>query len=543
MKQLLFEKQMTRMQSALWSAGIIGLLYLVNFSFFYPVYESNDDITFQLYASGFYTGEPEFRLIFTNSVFGFLLNGLYTLSEQINWYTLFILVFQFLAFWNLLYQAGKKDQGVFYWLIVLFLIVFPAWYITLKINFTTTAALLSLSGFLSLINAKTRKEYVIAWLLYFLGIMLRYESVILTHMLFVPFALLHHGWKNIPVLLRRFSVPAMLFAGLFLIQALSYRDSAWQQLFKLNQEKALLDQPVSRKLTELDVAPLKAAGWSKNDVDLFRNFVFEDPETMQPDKIKALSGLLPAKSYNPLQSWREILHGTIQWLQLLHPLFLLLLIEGLLLVAWINRMQTALILALFIGVTAFFAWLYLPRTRGMVSIELAALSLIASLIVSGKGSPKKLQWMRLLVFSLTGSLILVQMFQRNIETGFPLRQQAEAKFNYLQTHTNFTHVIVSTSMQFEGLHPLKQYWQRSNQDIKFIWAANMGGTPHQTKAMKRLQTENVYQLLLRDDTRLIGSYDFEPRLFQTYFQERLEREVPFETIKDDPGFYVWKFNN
>lgn len=47
-------------EAALLSAGILLLLYIISFAYWYPVYESNDDMSLlQLFATGFYTGQPE----------------------------------------------------------------------------------------------------------------------------------------------------------------------------------------------------------------------------------------------------------------------------------------------------------------------------------------------------------------------------------------------------------------------------------------------------------------------------------------------------
>ncbi|MGB0165887.1 MAG: hypothetical protein ACPF8V_03430, partial [Luteibaculum sp.] len=50
-------------------------------------FEQNDDVMMLLLASGAYTGEPEYRLVFMNPMLGHLLNALYQGKESIEWYT------------------------------------------------------------------------------------------------------------------------------------------------------------------------------------------------------------------------------------------------------------------------------------------------------------------------------------------------------------------------------------------------------------------------------------------------------------------------
>ena len=523
-------------EAALLSAGILLLLYIISFAYWYPVYESNDDMSFQLFATGFYTGQPEPFLRFTNILFGYLLVGLYSISEQLNWYTLCILAAQFIAFWSILYFSIKGRKGVLPFLFVTTLFVMPAWYVVLSINFTTTAALASLAAFIVLSCAASRKAYAWALLIYSIGIIIRWESVVMTHLLLGPLFLVRFGFRKS---FQQFWPVATVAVVFIFLNMLSVSDQ-WQEVAKLGEGKALVDFPVSRELANLSEEQLKKAGWSRNDVDMFRNFFFEDTSVMTTEHIQKLRSQLTPPGLNPLGQWRQLLRNTIHWFGLLPPLAYLLLAVGFVLCLRMQWKESLLLGILFVAVTVLFAWTYLPRIRGMVTIELTVLASMLW-IISQTAYPSKKPWL-LVMGIIAGTGLFISETQKHLPNAKALRQMAESRFNYVKENPEYNYVVFTTAMRFEGLNPLKQYWTTANHDMRFIWAANLGGTPYQAAALRRLQTPDVFTLLSDSSKgRLLSRYEFEPEMLRKYFEERKNESYTFKAIKPQDEFYVWKF--
>lgn len=519
------------------NAGILFGLYLISFLFLYPVYESNDDVSFQMLLSGFYTGQPEHLLIFTNTALGILLSNFYKISQNINWYTWFMLAAQFLAFWSILRTVIKKDQYIFYLALALAFIVLPGWYTVLKLNFTTIATLLSIAAFLVMMQQENRREYCLAVVLYSLGFLIRWESVIMTHILLGPLMLIHLGFRKS---IRQFWPIALIAGALFLFNQFSYQGE-WKAFLKLHKAKALVDHPMSRSFPQLTEEQLHRAGWSKNDAELFQNFIFEDPSTMQVEKIQALRTQLPAEDFNPFRNWRVMLRRTIHWLDLLSPSAYLLLGIGLLMAWLVNRRYTLMLAALLVFTTALFAFLFIPRYRGIMSIELTALAGIFWICLQQN------EQQRFILLRMAGIGAGIYLFglliSQHLAEAPDLRRMANRQYAYLQQHPEQVHVVISPGVRFEGLHPLKSCWKNEPETMRIIWAANLGGSPYQQAALRRVNADNVFYLLSeRDNARLITSTPAVAQWVQRYFQEHRRQNCTPTEKTSEAFFHVWKFS-
>src|SRR5574340_1257988 len=88
-----------RWQNGLRLLGLAALLNAILFGLFLacgtPYYETNDDLSMQLIASGSFTGQPSEYLVFTNVVIGWVLRILYETWNGPNWYMIYLLAVHF----------------------------------------------------------------------------------------------------------------------------------------------------------------------------------------------------------------------------------------------------------------------------------------------------------------------------------------------------------------------------------------------------------------------------------------------------------------
>lgn len=156
-----------------------------------------DDILLKSLASGRYTGQPEFQLTYSTPIFGFLVQSLYGILPNFDWYTFILFLSQVTAIaaitTSLLRKQPKSIQllisAVSFFIFSKFL--FP-------MQFTGAAILVSMAGMILLLqkfkNRPTHRLYS-GFALLALGIAIRLEAGLLVVGIFsVP--LLLATWKS-----------------------------------------------------------------------------------------------------------------------------------------------------------------------------------------------------------------------------------------------------------------------------------------------------------------------------------------------------------
>ena len=80
--------------------------------FFIPIkMDQTDDFGLMILSAGIYTGEYENMLIFISPIIGGCLNYLYSnVSNQLNWYSIFIVSIYFVSWFSILFLILKSKQ-------------------------------------------------------------------------------------------------------------------------------------------------------------------------------------------------------------------------------------------------------------------------------------------------------------------------------------------------------------------------------------------------------------------------------------------------
>ena len=97
LKQILLSKSSV----LCWMMSILGVL--LYFVFFHIIYEQNDDLAMQFIANGYFTGTPDFHLVFINVIIGHFLSFLYTHFLGVEWYSLLMIALVLLSFFSNLF--------------------------------------------------------------------------------------------------------------------------------------------------------------------------------------------------------------------------------------------------------------------------------------------------------------------------------------------------------------------------------------------------------------------------------------------------------
>lgn len=246
-----------------------------------PVYETNDDLTMQLIASGFYTGHPDAHLVFTNILIGWVLRFLYATWGGCNWYLIYLLVVHFAALTAIACLVMARRFGWWFGFLYVgfFLIIEP--HILLHLQFTTTAFLAGTAGLLLLVDGFQPGQPAY-WPKVIAGIIL----VSLMGMIREPVALLLAAVAG-PFLLERLGLGGwrrLLGAGLacavilLILHGVNYwayhRNPAWAEFSEYNRLRGEIhDTPLAKFIPQAD----SGVGWSQNDGWMFSKFYFSAP--------------------------------------------------------------------------------------------------------------------------------------------------------------------------------------------------------------------------------------------------------------------------
>ena len=220
-------------------------------AFLLPIkFEDNDDIVMLLFASGQYTGTPEFRLVFINSIFGYLIKLLYTITTKIEWYSVLFSLIHILSIAVILWKLINANSTILWkFVFVIFVLAIEARLIT-QFQFTTTAAIASLSGLILLSNNE-RKNWIYGIILFCIGTLIRFESSILVLILFSPsFIKGYIDSKSIDII-KRIGVLFILVLGIYFINYMSYQmTSEWKLYYEFNKIRGKInDNPNSSKIS------------------------------------------------------------------------------------------------------------------------------------------------------------------------------------------------------------------------------------------------------------------------------------------------------
>lgn len=473
-------------------------------------------------------------MIFSSSIFGYMLKTLYAMSTRINWYGLIMLLAQFIAFTGIVFQLIKKENTIFSLLMAFLMIVLPVWSITLMLNFTTVAALLAVSGFMTLIHAKSKLEYLSAITIYSLGAIIRWESVLMVHLFVIPFILSDKSsfFNNI----KRFSLVGIIIGLVLFTDYLTYQSPEWKSFKGLLKERIFLDFNQSERLGLKDEIAFQKAGCSKNDYQMLRNHINEDSNADRQIKLRKLKKIVSYEETNMLKEFPFLHLYLIQWLILLHPLHYFLFMIGFLTVFLFKPSKAIIAFALFVLITLVFAYYYPARYRGMAAVELAILGILLYVL---SNNFHRIIKRKILIASLF--LVSIPIYYFSLKSSYSLkgyRLYAENQLNYIKKNNNLNFLIVGSALSFEGLNPMKMYW--TEDFSKFIYTAP-GGSPYQQKALKRFNSNDFFELLMNQNSRLITRNEEIPQIIKTYLREHKSVNVEYTEIKQDAGFYCWQF--
>lgn len=272
----------------------LGLFYLIVLYLLPIRFEENDDLIMNAIASGDYAGIPDPHMVFINFIYGYFLNFLYNIAPIVDWYPLFFIIFHIISSSIILtafLNATKSHKA--YKLLALIPFLILSFLCFIQLQFTTTAALISLSAIVLMMHINTKiKLWGIVW--FFIASLIRFEAVFLTLLIISPYLLFLYFKQRKTA---RIFISAILLAILGLLMDKFYykMEPEWSNYKTFNHYRGQINDNPNAKLLLINQELPKNIGI--NDYSLLLQF-FPDPGKIDLPLIKKLHQKLNQYKFN-----------------------------------------------------------------------------------------------------------------------------------------------------------------------------------------------------------------------------------------------------
>ena len=176
--------------------GVLFVLLLI-LPFCVNIFFSQSDDQRSLFiSSGAYNGTPCPYLVYEGYIYGTILSTLYKINNNIEWYsvmswTLYLISFLTIGFSIIKLKTNELIKGLF-----LLTFSFLHFYMCIHPQFTILTSELAFASFALLIQAKNKKYYATAFVLFFIATQIRTSAALLPYMILFPIFFLSNNYKK-----------------------------------------------------------------------------------------------------------------------------------------------------------------------------------------------------------------------------------------------------------------------------------------------------------------------------------------------------------
>ncbi|WP_375438109.1 hypothetical protein [uncultured Hymenobacter sp.] len=260
-------------------------------------FEENDDICMLLIASGSYGGAPEAHLVFINYIYGLGLKLLYSITAEIEWYTLVFLLLHTISLSIILFVIIKGKAAKYLKLVNILLFCILESQILLHLQFTTTAAIVSLAGIVLMLEKQGyRKGLGIAFCV--IGSLIRLEVSFLVLFISFPFYIKEaieasKASASIRLAIGYFSVCIMLIGSFEYVDQASYsHENGWKAYKEYNKLRGEINDNPNAKTLKSKLPP----GIRSVDYALLMKF-FQDSNVIDIESLSKINNAIAHISF------------------------------------------------------------------------------------------------------------------------------------------------------------------------------------------------------------------------------------------------------
>ena len=541
-------------------AFAVNLILFTAFAMFAsPCYETNDDLGMMRTASGLRSGEPSEYLVFSNILIGQVLKRLYQATDTINWYSLYLYFAHFVACTSLLFVFLRRHCSALS--VFLFLLLFVTFELRLLLvaQFTSTAAVLAISGLLMVLLANADEEDLpffvpllgILWIV--LAAMIRDKACLLAMLISTPLVLnILWVFRSKRIILFLCASVVLSFAAIGYNRAVYLQHDGWRQYLEFNSVRGQIHgNPIGDALFDTREGPYyHKLGWSQNDAAMFYRWFFADDKIYSTDKLKRIVDHFSSASRpsgERLQYLRRQLDRVAPYIYA--TLFNVLLGVGL---GYGQRLRVArvpLLTILFATMVIVFlaASLRLPDR-----VTLSALFIINAIIFfwclsAHHTAPVPKYSDSWLARTVKIGLLVVLLFGYEFSLYYLSCDLIRLNDANRQDQQSYARLIDDLTSDFaqSGQQPVFVVWGAAfpyewtplfsdNRALSHLPIINLGWSTHSPlyrQSLKRHSIENIYQALYeRPDVYLIAWNDALP-LLVTFVEEHFGETIMIESIR------------
>lgn len=555
-------KELCGNKKLLFICGLNILLVLAVLCFFIPLYETDDDFTLGVIASGNFGREYMQYLIYSNVLYGYVLKFLGIVFGGVNWF----IVMQYL----LLTAAVISIFYVTTFYVPVHVAVFANlifWYagffeLIQRIQYTRTAALLVIAGFLLIWNAAEfpgKARNILGIVLCVCGACLRFNCFALCAVFFCPllflFCFSKEGFrktvfkKYVIRLSVLFCIAGLLMASDFICYSMN---EEWSYYKDYNDARTqLLDFGIPSFQENRE--RYEEIGFSENDMELLSNWVLADYDKFNYEDL------------NKIASWKEKPKITLLMIKQFVKEFLAQKHSVLVLDLWLalavaalfgnNRCRIYVIVNAGLLLGEYFYLFYIGRTLPRVEYGIlwsAVLSLAACLLndygkresVSVYNSKKYIAGMLIFVLLFMGNDYMSNY--RDYHRGIKekkwekqwqiLESLSENEDNvYLLDPFSFS----DTCSYYTPYRKVPSYYQ-SNFYFMGGWTS---GSPLNKSLLRKLGLENpMSDLIHKENVYYVKAAEFGMERELLFLQENYDRDIEIQVADSVNGYNIYKFS-
>ena len=535
------------------SSVLVLALLLGGIALMHPAYRGNDDPSMSLFAAGVAVREtPDAHLLFMHAWIGGVLKRLYVTFPDYPWYA--VLLYAVFAFASIALVYGLSTRRRASTTLLLFGVVFWAnlvsypqeFLFTIMALFSTAAGWLTAAATARTDDRVSGLEIMFAIIALLLGASVRSLGVAIGTLICVP-VLLYAWWYARPSgrrRLARIALVAVVGAGLLHgLNLLYYRaDPAWAQFYEYNALRATFNDWQVIRYDARTQPAFAAAGWSKNDYLMIRNWFHADPSTFSITKMRQIVGTVGGYGTDLTggQAARQFFRtfATVHWLGVA---IILVWIGG----QWgfVRIWPLAATLGTAAGFIAAATLVLKPVPRGM-ALAISGICVLVGLFLAAPSSdvacrPRWRQWLALLM-----AAALVAYLAWSVPNGVSRasrlhqRQQALQKdVALLAPRHHDLYVVWGDAFPFRLIDPLASL--AFLRGMRILPLGSELHTPHVAGTMRRFGIDDVYlALATRPDVFLISD-ESKNDLYVDYMREKYGLDVTVRPSFEGRTFTVY----
>ena len=563
-----------------------------------PKYEVSDDFLMETILSGAYGTTTNPHMLFVNILYGKLLQPLYHIFPGINWYTISLLSFGFLACGGLtliLVHSLKGKRALFFNL--LFLIFFSN-DLFILLQFTKIASVCCFVGGLLIIYSLFHEIsevkliqkpffFVYGIVLCFIGSLIRIYAVYLVAPFIIVAALYEgisnlvaksNGARNYVLLIKRIVLCCfivMVILGGHLIDQKTYnKNSEYQYYLQYASVRGAIVDRQDYGYPEY-ANDLKKIGISENDYYMLCTWNFADPEYFPLEKLQKISNIFQEHNRQQWQGFQSIYNDILQRKYTSYPVCIACIVLFLICMLWnTSNWKWYLLSCIPTGTLIFY---FFVRGRVVYRVEfgifLCAFLLLLYFYLRTP-QPVTKENHRLLAAGIIASVCMAL----HLPTYIP---DSDYKLDQVDSHKSYVDAVFDASWNYNpqkyrtvvnktdltnGLidemtkHPDNTYLLDFNttiQSLYYDWSAfeSLGtgyyknfcylsgvamNFPDVNHSLQNMGIENPLKDLIKENVYLVDNVN--SKIILIYLKEHYYPNAKIKWIKNVEGYDIWKLS-